>query len=117
MTAGAMFEFGPKPIQCTLSFCVYPLTDQHHPNAMSYPNPEQAAVLSHLNGTLLVFAPGGHRKNPHHGRSPRRRDRRGHATRENPRRHFHQPRRRAHAQRRRQILRGPRQGLPQVTDH
>ena len=26
---------------------------------MSYPNPEQAAVLSHLDGTLLVLAPAG----------------------------------------------------------
>jgi len=34
-------------------------TDPHHPNAMSDPNPEQAAVLSHLDGTLLVLAPAG----------------------------------------------------------
>jgi len=26
---------------------------------MNYPNPEQAAVLSHLDGTLLVLAPAG----------------------------------------------------------
>jgi len=26
---------------------------------MSYPNPEQAAVLGHLDGTLLVFALAG----------------------------------------------------------
>jgi len=59
MTAGAMFEFGPTPIQFILSSCLHPLTDQHHPNAMSYPNQEQAAVLSHLDGTLLVLAPAG----------------------------------------------------------
>jgi len=35
------------------------LAIQHHPNAMTYPNPEQAAVLNHLHGTLLVLAPAG----------------------------------------------------------
>jgi len=29
------------------------------PHYMSYPNHEQAAVLSHLDGTLLVLAPAG----------------------------------------------------------
>jgi DNA helicase-2/ATP-dependent DNA helicase PcrA len=49
----------PMLLRILLSPCVPHPANQHDGNAMSYPNQEQAAVLGHLHGTLLVLAPAG----------------------------------------------------------